>query len=105
MTEDLSRTSALAARSQERFIAAGISIDHNDARMGGKILKLDVHEVGRLNSPAYSHRLGKSLALVQLAKSASQAGTRLEVCSDDLNRTATVESTPIFDQTKSRTHV
>jgi aminomethyltransferase len=98
------KATTIASQGQERFIAAGISIDHNDALIGGEILKLDGQEVGTLNSPAYSHRLGKSLALVHLTKSAAQAGTRLEVCSDDFNGTATVESTPFFDPNKSRTH-
>jgi aminomethyltransferase len=98
------KVAALASRGQERFIASGISIDHSDALVGGEILKLDGKAVGTLNSPAYSHRLGKSLALVHLAKNAARAGTRLEVCSDDFNGTATVESIPFFDQTKSRTH-
>jgi len=99
------KAAVMASRSNERFVAAGISIDHNDALAGGESLLLDGAEVGRLNSPAYSHRLGKSLALVHLSKAAATPGTRLIVRSDDFNGNATVETIPFFDPTKSRTHV
>ena len=99
------KAAAMASRGNERFVAAGISIDHNDALVGGESLLLDGAEVGTLNSPAYSHRLGKSLALVHLSKAAAAPGTRLIVSSDDFNGNATVEAIPFFDPTKSRTHV
>ena len=84
--------------------AAGISIDHDDALVGGELLKLDGAEVGVINSPCWSHRLNKSLALVHLRPTASQPGTRLEVSGDNFSGTATVEATPFFDAGKSRTH-
>ncbi|MEM7562108.1 MAG: aminomethyltransferase family protein [Pseudomonadota bacterium] len=99
------KAAALASRGQERFVAAGISIDHDDALVGEESLLLKGEAVGTLNSPAYSHRLGKSLALVHLQKQAATAGTKLEVQSDDFNGTATVEAIPFFDPNKSRTHV
>ena len=60
------KAAVLASEGQERFKGAGISIDHEDALAGGEILKLNGEDVGVVNSPAYSHRLGKSLALVHL---------------------------------------
>ena len=98
------KQAAMAAKGKERFVAAGISIDHDDALAGGESLQIDASEVGTLNSPAYSHRLGKSLALVHLSKAAAVTGTRLEVVSDDFNASATVEAIPFFDRSKSRTH-
>ena len=98
------RDAALAAKGKERFVAAGIVIDHNDALAGGEVLKLDGNEVGVINSPCWSHRLNQSLALVHLHPDAAAPGTRLEVASDDFNGSATVASTPFFDPDKSRTH-
>lgn len=94
----------LATEGQERFVAAGVSIDHDDALIGGEILNLNGEEVGVINSPCYSHRLNKSLALVHLRPDAAQSGTRLDVVSDDFCGKATVETIPFFDPTKSRTH-
>ncbi len=93
-----------ASEGKERFHAAGVSIDHDDALVGGELLKLDGAEVGTINSPCWSHRLNKSLALVHLQTAATQPGTRLEVTGDDFSGTATVETTPFFDPGKSRTH-
>lgn len=98
------KQAALASKGQERFKGAGISIEHDDAVAGGETLKLDGVDVGIVNSPAYSHRLGKSLALVHLKPQACTPGTKLELVSDDLTTAATVESIPFFDPMKSRTH-
>ena len=98
------KQAALASEGQERFVAAGISIDHDDALIGGEILNFNGEEVGVINSPCYSHRLNKSLALVNLRPDAAQHGTRLDVGSDDFSGNATVETIPFFDPAKSRTH-
>jgi aminomethyltransferase len=98
------KQAVIASEGKQRFLAAGISIDHNDALVGGESLKLDGVEVGVINSPCWSHRLNKSLALVHLQPAASQPGTQLEVSGDDFSGTATVEATPFFDADKSRTH-
>lgn len=98
------KQAVIASKGQQRFLAAGISVDHNDALAGGEILKVDGKEVGVVNSPCWSHRLNKSLALVHLQTDACREGTRLEVVSDDFTGTATVEPIPFFDREKSRTH-
>lgn len=93
-----------ASEGQERFHAAGVSIDHDDALVGGELLKLDGAEVGVINSPCYSHRLDKSLALVHLSAAAAQPGTKLDVLGDEFSGSAVVEAIPFFDPKKSRTH-
>jgi len=98
------KDAVLASRGKERFKGAGISIDHDDAVAGGEALLLDGENVGIINSPGYSHRLGKSLALVHLNPNACAPGTQLEVMSDDLKTSAVVEEIPFFDPLKSRTH-
>jgi aminomethyltransferase len=98
------KQATLEAEGKERFVAAGISIDHDDALPGGEILQLNGAEVGVVNSPCWSHRLSKSLALVHLRSNAAAPGTSLQVLGDDFSGTAIVESTPFFDPGKSRTH-
>jgi aminomethyltransferase len=99
------RDKVLASQGNERFKGAGISIDHDDAVAGGEALLYEGKNVGIINSPGYSHRLGKSLALVHLSPDTSTPGTKLEVRSDDLETTAVVETIPFFDPQKTRTHV
>ena len=98
------RDAVRASQGQERFVAAGITIDHDDALAGGETLKLDDNDVGVINSPCWSHRLKQSLALVHLHPHATKPGTRLAVVSDNFNGSATVAATPFFDPSKSRTH-
>ena len=98
------KQAVLASEGQERFVAAGVSIDHDEALAGGEILNLNGEETGVINSPCYSHRLNQSLALVHLRPEAAQPGTRLDVVSDVFSGNATVESIPFFDPAKSRTH-
>ena len=98
------REAVLASRDHPRFVAAGIAVDHDDALAGGETLRLNGADVGTVNSPCWSQRLGKSLALVHLTAEAAVPGTRLEVASDDFNGSASVESIPFFDPNKSRTH-
>ncbi len=98
------RDGALAAVGNERFVGAGISIDHDDIVAGGESLQLNGSDVGTVNSPAFSHRLNKSLALVHLHPSAASAGTELSVVGDGVRYSARVENIPFFDPGKSRTH-
>ncbi|WP_282609213.1 aminomethyltransferase family protein [Pelagibius sp. Alg239-R121] len=93
-----------ALEGQERFKLAGIAADHGDALADGEKLLLDGRNVGVVNSPAWSHRLSKSLALVHLHPDAIAPGTRLEVDSEELACGAVVEAIPFFDRDKTRTH-
>ena len=98
------KDAVMAAKGKERFIAAGISVNHNDSLVGGEFLSINGEAVGTLNSPCWSHRLNKSLALVHLRAHAASSGTQLKVSGDDFKGTAVVEATPFFDPDKSRTH-
>ncbi|MCP4767723.1 MAG: aminomethyl transferase family protein [Gammaproteobacteria bacterium] len=99
------RDAVIASQHQQRFVAAGISIDYDDALAGGETLQVEGNAVGVLNCPCWSHRLNKSLALAHLQPDAAAPGTRLQVISDEFNVSATVEAIPFFDPHKSRTHV
>lgn len=98
------KTAALAAVGNERFVGAGIVIDHTDMVAGGEALQLDGTVIGTVNSPAFSHRLEQSLALVHLAPATTTPGTTLTVVGDGVTYTATVAETPFFDPNKTRTH-
>ena len=98
------KQAVLASAGKERFFGAGISIAKNDSLGGGETLWLADREVGVVNSPCWSHRLNKSLALVHLQADAARPGTKLELRGDGFSATATVEKIPFFDPAKTRTH-
>lgn len=94
---------ALAAKGNERFRLAGLSAALDDALPGGESLRVADVDVGTVNSPAWSHRLGKSLALVHLRPDI-EPGTELEIVGEDMTCTGSVEAIPFFDPAKTRTH-
>ncbi|MEM7208932.1 MAG: aminomethyltransferase family protein [Pseudomonadota bacterium] len=98
------KDAVMASKGKERFLGVGIVANHSDMLNGGETLRLNGEDVGVVNSPGYSHRLGKSLALCHVAPDAAAAGTQLDVVSDDINCAATVEAIPFFDPQKTRTH-
>lgn len=98
------KDAVLTAEGRERFVAAGISVDHDDSLAGGEALRLNGEDVGVVNSPCWSHRMNKSLALVHLRPDLALPNTRLDVVGDDFSGTATVETIPFYDPGKSRTH-
>ncbi len=98
------KAAVLAAEGKEKIKLAGIVVDHDDALAGGEKLLQDGREVGVVNSPAYSHRMRKSLALCHVAPGLEAPGTRLEVVGEGISTTATVERIPFYDPEKTRTH-
>ncbi len=98
------RAALLAAEGREKIRNVCLDVDHDDMLNGGEVLSLDGAEVGVVNSPCYSHRLGKSLALAHVAPAAAGEGTRLRVSADGIDTTATVAGMPVYDPGKARTH-
>lgn len=98
------REAVFAAQGKEKIRFAGIVADHDDILAGGEKLLLDGAEVGVVNSPAYSHRMQKSLALVHLKPEAAEVGTVLQVVGDDVTCGATVSRVPFYDPEKTKTH-
>ncbi len=94
----------MAAKGKERLLNVCLDIDHDDMVAGGETLSLDGAEVGVVNSPGYSHRLQKSLALAHVAPSAAAPGTRLTLKGEGIETAATVVAMPVYDPGKSRTH-
>ncbi len=94
----------LMAQGAEKVANVCLDVIHDDMLAGGETLSLNGSEVGVVNSPAFSHRLGKSLALAHVDPSAAASGTVLEVSGDGITTTAMVVASPIYDPTKTRTH-
>ena len=98
------KEAVLASEGKERFLFTGIVADLDDMLAGGEKLLLNGEEVGVVNSPAYSHRMKKSLALVHVKPEAAVAGITLEVVGDGMSCAATVARIPFYDSEKTRTH-
>ncbi len=97
------RGRAALMQAEPRIRNVGLDIDHYDMVPGGESLVLDGETVGTVNSPCYSHRLGKSLALAHIRADIPD-GTRLQLAGDGIETSSTVISLPIHDPMKSRTH-
>ncbi|MEM9912368.1 MAG: aminomethyltransferase family protein [Pseudomonadota bacterium] len=93
----------MAAKGNPRVNNVCLDIDHSDMVAGGETLLSHGKEVGIVNSPAFSHRLGKSLALAHVDPSIA-VGARLVLAGDGIDTTAIVVSSPIYDPEKLRTH-
>ena len=97
------REALMAAKGAETLRNVGLVVDHDDMVAGGEELSLDCATVGTINSPCFSHRMGKSLALAHVGPDVAD-GTLLRVKGDGINTTATVSSLPFYDPQKTRTH-
>ena len=98
------KEAVFASEGKERFHLAGIVADFSDMLAGGEHLMLNGEKVGVVNSPAYSHRMNKSLALVHVKPEAAGLDTTLEVMGDGMSCAATVVQIPFYDPEKTRTH-
>jgi aminomethyltransferase len=97
------RSAVFEQEGKERFLAAGIVADLGESQAGGEVLHLEGEEIGVVNSPCWSHRMGKSLSLGHVRPDAAKPGTKLEVIGEDGPVcSATVETTPFYDPEKSR---
>jgi len=93
-----------AAKGKEKIKNVCLDIDHSEMVEGGETLSLDSKQVGVVNSPCYSHRLGKSLALAHVHPAAAKPGTKLKVTGGSIDCSAEIVTSPIYDPTKARTH-
>lgn len=98
------KDAAMALRGKEKIAVVTLDADHGAALEAGARLLRDGRDVGVVNSPVYSHRLGKSLALAHVTPACSALGTVLQVEGGGLSCTATVVGTPVHDPQKTRTH-
>jgi aminomethyltransferase len=89
---------------EEKVKLYGIVADHDDVVDHDAELFIDGENVGRVTTPAYSRRLGKSLALVHLIPSAAVEGTALELKGPTIQCNATATSIPFVDPQRKRLH-
>jgi len=98
------RDAALAKERTARLAMTGIVADHHDALEATAGLYHAGRRVGTVNSPAWSHRMKKSLAMVQVERDLAATGTRLDVRGASISCGATVAPVPFYDPEKTRTH-
>jgi aminomethyltransferase len=89
---------------KEKVKLYGIVADHDDVVDHGAELSIDGETVGHVTTPAYSRRLGKSLALVHLIPSAATEGTQLELNGPSVQCRAEAASIPFVDPERKRLH-
>ena len=93
-----------ALEGKERVKLYGIVADHGGVVEHGAALSIDGTVVGHVTTPAYSRRLGKSLALAHLIPSFAKAGTRLELAGPTVQCRATAAPIPFVDPERKRLH-
>ena len=89
---------------KEKVKFFGIVADHHDVVEHGAELFIDDELVGHVTTPAYSRRLGKSLALVHLVPEAAVAGTSMQLKGPTIQCQATAASIPFVDPERKRLH-
>ncbi len=89
---------------KEKVKFFGIVADHHDVVEHGAELSIDGEIVGHVTTPAYSRRLGKSLALVHLIPSAAVEGTSMYLKGPTIQCNATAASIPFVDPQRKRLH-
>lgn len=98
------KDAAMALKGKEKIAVVTLDVDFSDALSGGESLLIDGKAVGVVNSPVYSHRMQKSLALGHITPANAAPGTLVQVEGNGISCAATVVATPIYDPEKTRTH-
>lgn len=98
------KAAVMASEGKEALKNVGLIIGHSDMVAGGEPLAMEGETAGTVNSPAYSHRLGLSMALAHVEPRAAAPGTVLEVIGEGVVYTATVATLPFLDPQKTKTH-
>jgi len=97
------KDAATASKGNEAVNNVCLDIKHSDMVAGGEVLSLGGADVGIVNSPCFSHRMNKSLALAHINAGIS-VGTTLQLKGDGIETTCEVVASPIYDPKKFRTH-
>ncbi len=100
----MGRDALFAAEGKDKVKIAGVSSSATTELLEAEAkLYMDGEAVGVVNSPAYSHRMKKSLALVHLRPDVAE-GTVLQLKGAEQSIDVTVEAIPFHDPQKARTH-
>lgn len=98
------KTALFELEGKERVKLFGIVADHDDVVDHDAELFIDSVVVGRITTPAYSHSLGKSLALVHLIPAAAREGTKLVLKGPNIQCSATATTIPFVDPERKNLH-
>lgn len=98
------KEAAFATKGKEKVNVVGISAKIEEDLEGEAILLKDGEPVGCVNSPAYSHRMKKSLALVHVKPDVAHIGTVLTYSLNGTELSVQIERTPFYDPEKTRPH-
>ncbi|MGB0388047.1 MAG: aminomethyltransferase family protein [Ardenticatenaceae bacterium] len=90
------------SRGQEKSKIVGVVVDHHDICSEDALLYVNGQEVGKITSPAWSHRMDQSLALARVDTEHASVGTTYDVIGGGMNTTAVNTSIPFFDPKKKR---
>ncbi len=89
---------------KEKVKFYGIVADYDDVVEHGAELSINGEIVGHVTTPAYSKRLGQSLALVHLVPSAAREGTIMELKGPTIQCQARAARIPFVDPERKRLH-
>ena len=95
---------AMQTKNQPRFLNVGLDIQHSDGLAGGETIVIDGQEVGTINSPGYSKRMQKSLALGHIQPQFAASGTSVHIKGESEEYQATIADLPFYDPQKTKTH-
>ena len=98
------REALLALEGKETVKFRGLVAEHDAVVEHFAELSIDGEKVGFVTTPAYSKRLGQSLALVHVIPSAAEPGTRVELKGPTIQCSASVASIPFVDPERKRMH-
>ena len=90
-----------AAEGKNKIEVIGLIVDHDDAAEEQAELHLNGEKVGVINSPVWSHRMNKSIALGHIDPAHAAPGTKLDV-RGNMNTTAVIHSLPFYDPEKKK---
>lgn len=91
-----------ASKGKENIKLVGLTAKLDDAAPEESKLFSNGAEVGAINSPGYSHRMGVAISLGHVSPELAAPGTELEVkAADGTTFTATVAAMPMYDPQKT----
>ena len=98
------REKVFASERKEKINFISLNVKHNEALEGGELITINGENVGVVNSPVWSHRMNKSLALGHIDPKYSEKGTKVRISSNTVDASAMITELPIYDPQKTRPH-
>lgn len=98
------REALFALEGKEKVKLRGLVAEHDAVVEHFAELQIDGEKVGFVTTPAYSKRMEQSQALIHIAPSAAEPGTRVDLKGPTIQCSATVASIPFLDPERKRMH-